>query len=366
MLASWIGVTIGLTVFLLILIEGGASLVLFTYDVVGNQSQLAEENSTRYDPELGWVAEPNIDLPDFYGSGRGLRTESRGFRNNEDVTEEPTNGRARIICSGDSFTLGYGVDNDDTWCHLLSPLLNVETVNMGQGGYGVDQAYLWYVRDGLKLSHRIHLFAFIEEDFRRAQRWDFAGFPKPVLEVVDGELTVSNVPVPPDSWIRRVSRRLTAPSGEVRIARLLNGLWRRIVGDNVVSGERNAATIEMLAEMFDRLAKQNEGKSSRLVLVNLATKEMHLRVGKSYWQRSIGQLSDSLGITYIDLVPRLQELPGTAVERLFIQPDSVPYRGSEGHYTEAGNRWVANAVRAELLRIPELTGLLTTAGVGAP
>ena len=48
-------------------------------------------------------------------------------------------GKTRIICSGDSFTLGFGVDNEHTWPQQLAARnANLETVNMGQGGYGAD------------------------------------------------------------------------------------------------------------------------------------------------------------------------------------------------------------------------------------
>ena len=44
-----------------------------------------------------------------------------------------------------------GVGNDDVWCKLLESIDNrIETVNLGQGGYGVDQAYLWYKRNSFK------------------------------------------------------------------------------------------------------------------------------------------------------------------------------------------------------------------------
>jgi hypothetical protein len=46
---------------------------------------------------------------------------------------------------------------------------------MGQGGHGVDQAYLWYKRDGVKLKHDFLLFAFITLDFQRMQQRDFLG-----------------------------------------------------------------------------------------------------------------------------------------------------------------------------------------------
>src|SRR5439155_1903766 len=116
-------------------------------------------------------------------------------------------GKVRIICSGDSFTLGFGVDNTHSWCELLSSLEpRLETVNMGQGGYGVDQAYLWYKRDAAKIGHQAQLLAFVTDDFYRMQSSSFSGYGKPVLEVEDGRLVVKNAPVPRQNsfvlWMR--------------------------------------------------------------------------------------------------------------------------------------------------------------------
>jgi len=152
---------------------------------------------TRYDQELGWVNKPDMDIPDMYGSGISLKTNSQGFRADHDFDLSVPPGKLRIICSGDSFTLGYGVRNDETWCQLLTALdSRLETVNMGQGGYGVDQAYLWYKRDGLKLQHQIHLLAFITQDFQRMEGSEFLGYGKPVLDIENNSLVVKNVPVP--------------------------------------------------------------------------------------------------------------------------------------------------------------------------
>jgi hypothetical protein len=92
--------------------------------------------------------------------------------------------------------LGFGVDDDHSWCKLLESLdQRLETVNMGQAGYGVDQAYLWYKRDAGTIRHHVHLFAPIVDDFRRMESGTFfGGYSKPFLE--EGSLVVKNVPVP--------------------------------------------------------------------------------------------------------------------------------------------------------------------------
>ena len=133
----------------LIAIEGLSSLILVGRAFVDRAGPLvAERRHTQYDPDLGWVNTPGVQIPDLYGPGRSLSINSQGFRGLHDTSERVAAGRLRILCSGDSFTLGYGVGDADTWCARLTALdSRLETVNMGQGGYGVDQAYLWYLRD---------------------------------------------------------------------------------------------------------------------------------------------------------------------------------------------------------------------------
>ena len=365
LIAIWAGVTLLLTGFLLVVLEGCSSLFLYGLSLA-TREHIAEELSTEFDSELGWVAKPNLDLPDFYGPGRGLRTESHGFRNNAEVSEDLPEGRNRFVCSGDSFTLGYGVDNNSTWCHLLGALAGVETVNMGQGAYGVDQSYLWHMRDGVQLGHQVHLLAFIDDDFRRAQKPEYLGFSKPMLEIVNNEVTPTNVPVPRDSGIRRLKRWFAAPSMELRVAALARVILRMDgEQDERAIREQDAATLALLGRAFEELARVNAENDRVFVLINLPTRGTFERVNESFWQRGVGEVSDYLGIHYIDLVPKLQALPEEMVEGLFIQPGVVPYRGAEWHYTREGNRWVAGALLTELRGIPEVAELLsTTEGLG--
>src|SRR5262249_22686948 len=137
----------------------------------------AERVHTQYDPELGWVNVPNVFIPSLYGPGVSLRTNAQGFRNDEPVASSIPPGRVRIVCSGDSFTLGYGVSNAQAWCNRLATIdRRIEAINMGQGGYGADQAYLWYRRDGLKIDQDVQIFAFITDDFARMRRPVFLGY----------------------------------------------------------------------------------------------------------------------------------------------------------------------------------------------
>src|SRR5262245_61369217 len=164
------------------LLEGAASLLFIANQI--RRTPAAEASYSRYDETLGWVSQPNVTRPDMYGPGVYLRTNSEGFRNDRDFARAVPPGKTRIICSGDSFTLGFGVNNDQAWCQRIAAINpQFETVNLGQGGYGFDQAYLLYMRAGRELDHQVHLFAFITDDFKRMQSDQFLGYGKPVLGI---------------------------------------------------------------------------------------------------------------------------------------------------------------------------------------
>ena len=137
--------SVALVTVLLVLFEGFASTLRVAREIATTKP-VAERRYTTYDPDLGWVSVPNTFIPDMYGAGRALRINAQGFRGNEPVTRWVPPGKVRVICSGDSFTFGYGVDNDHGWCQQLAALdARMQTVNMGQSGYGVDASHRGHV-----------------------------------------------------------------------------------------------------------------------------------------------------------------------------------------------------------------------------
>src|SRR5712692_3868789 len=187
---------LGVPFAVLALIEGASSLLLVAFELSRPVQVVAGRTHIDYDSLLGWANRPSLFDRDLYGPGVYLRTNAQGFRNDHPFPTAAPPGRIRLVCSGDSFTLGWGVDNDHTWCALLerkNPRL--DTVNMGQSGYGADQAYLWYKRDGRPLQHDLQIFAVVLDDFVR-MRSSFFGYLKPVLVREGDTLRVANVPVP--------------------------------------------------------------------------------------------------------------------------------------------------------------------------
>lgn len=343
----------------LIFVEGLASVLYVSKDL---RAPLAERLHTRYDAVLGWVNEPNLYRPNMYGKGVWFRTNQQGFRNDRDFARAIPPGKTRVICSGDSFTLGYGVDNDHTWCHLLETLhARLETVNMGQAGYGVDQSYLWYKRDGVTLDHNLHLFAFISMDFARMPMQTFVGHGKPILKPSGAGLATTNVPVP--KW-PSVMPWITENLGALEQVRLVQFL-RYSVGGTKNSAEKPTAgddypLREVTSRIFRDLRDTARSREACLVLVYLPfLKDLEEPLRATALRALVSEESSKLEIPLIDLTDAFAALPKAEYRTFFIPRGALSYPHSAGHYNEAGNRFVAETLYARLRLIPEAAALVS-------
>jgi hypothetical protein len=343
---------------LLIVIEGASSWVLFVRDQALKRQYVAERRHTTYDPELGWVNEPGVFIRDMYGPGVSLRTNRQRFRNDADVQKAVPDGKRRLIVSGDSFAFGFGVDNDHTWSQRLASLDgNVEVVNMGQGGYGFDQAYLWFKRDGAALDRQAHLMAFIDEDFDRMQYDTFVGYGKPVLDVDPGDdaaLVVRNVPVPPVPYAVRWPALHLDNLRSLRTVDLLGRLQRAIRPRTPISFTSTWADAKMddiLRLILEDLKRMNDAHGSRLVLVRFV-RHMEIRAGRQAPPvEMLARHARAMDIPFIDLAPDFQSLTDQEIDRLFIKEGQVDYLGAAGHLNEPGNEFVARRLHEKLATI---------------
>lgn len=350
------------TAFLLfVLLEGLSSTLLLVQDLLVDAARDHPEGThTQYDAELGWVNVPNVYIHDRYGPRIYFRTNSQSFRNNNDFAIGEPRDKLRAICSGDSYALGYGVDNDHTWCELLTVFDDrFETVNMGQGGYGIDQAYLWYKRDGSKLEHSLHLFTFITDDFERMTTAEFEGYAKPILRLNHGTLVRDNVPVPQRAFRVPFLARNGRSIQQLRSVRLISRLlWKSVsgVGPRPELNDREAQALAL--KVFEELAELNETRNSTLVLVYLPIASDYSDGNSNGWRYFLSRELPKRGLIYLDLVESLRELPPSEVEKMYIPRD--------GHYTEEGNRYVSSWLYRNLLSIPEVSRRLAAMQCGPP
>jgi hypothetical protein len=339
----------------LLLLEGVASVAHFVmHGFAAGEILPAEYAHTRFDPELGWVNVPDIEVPNLYSVGVSLRTNSRGFRGSRELSVEVPYARKRIVCSGDSFTMGYGVADDQSWPAVLeglSPIL--ETVNMGQGGYGLDQAYLWYRRDGSVLEHDALVVAFITDDFTRMERTRSAGASKPKLILWNGQLTPTNVPL---SRVSRLETLWTQNGHLLRDLRLVQAmaaaLGRAPTQEPVPSPEVLGPVVTRL---FEDLVERNAAKGSVLLCVYLPTAwDYGGSQGTERWRTFLRNELARRNIAFLDLVVPFRELSYESAAELFLGSQRTGDLEDRGHYSADGNRFVAAAIYDRLAEVAEL------------
>lgn len=122
---------------------------------------------TMEDSELSWInkisAEVDVRGPDFSFE---VHTNSLGLRGPELKPETQ-----RILLLGDSYTFGYGVDDDETFAARLQHILKHEgpdgweVVNGGVSGFGAMQSHIFARRIWDDIEPRIVIYTHCGNDF---------------------------------------------------------------------------------------------------------------------------------------------------------------------------------------------------------
>jgi lysophospholipase L1-like esterase len=163
----------------------------------------------RYDSLLGWIKVPNYvgyHTTEEYNVKESFN--SKGLRGNEYTYVKGANEK-RILIFGDSFAEAYMVEFEDMFSEILKRILNnadssgikyYEVINFGTGGYSTDQEVLYFKSEGIKYNPDIVVLMFCVNDVWYNNQKEYWRGYKPMYELADGRLVLTNVPVPlPDS-----------------------------------------------------------------------------------------------------------------------------------------------------------------------
>ncbi|MBI3590000.1 MAG: hypothetical protein HY094_01310 [Candidatus Melainabacteria bacterium] len=335
-------------VLLFVFTEGIFSTLLSLKYLLSTYEVDTKEAYTKHDSLLGWTSISNFSDNNFFGPGINLRTNSQSFRNDHDFNVEIPKNMIRVICCGDSFTFGYGVDNAHTWCEKLALSdKRLETINMGQVGFGIDQFYLWYMRDGKRFNHNIHLLAFITEDIYRINDDRFSLYNKPKLKLINEKLSTTNTPVPKHSdfyyKLQDYSNKLCEFRTYQFISRLITST--RFTGKKNQNGANEPELQKILSLIFKALYKENKAKNSNLVLIYLPQYSDCFEVNgrTAYWRNWIKDEAKNKDIFFIDLVSEFQKLPSEDIYSLFTETDR--------HFSNKGNKLIATILYKKLISL---------------
>ena len=335
--------------------EGLSSAALMVDDIRDIQPT---ENfrQAQYDSLLGWVGLSNLANQDNYGPNIFLHTNAEGMRIQAGDSPALRTNERRIVCSGDSFTFGSGVADNQTFCaYLENEFPHTRTLNMSQRGYGIDQAYLWYQRDAARYPHQVHLFAFISNDFDRMALTEFFGYSKPILKLENNVLVARNVPVP--MWSSNTAA--FEAKGELGKSRLLQLVQRHLdLSDSAKMARVDAQVWDIAEAVFKDLARLNTERHSELVLTYLPAMLDYDPGAYDARRVRLAAFCKTAGIKLIDLTDDLRGTPRDVAEWYFITSNEVPVKGSAGHYTALGHRWAAARIAAHMRDMPTVVRAL--------
>ncbi|MCR9258133.1 MAG: hypothetical protein NXH95_00285 [Pseudomonadaceae bacterium] len=140
---------------------------------------------------LGWTHRKNLREP-------GFSTNSYGLRGTREYSFERQPGTSRVVVLGDSFSAGFGVEDEETFSAQLERLIpNSEFLNLAVSGYGVDQAVLRWETLGRRFQPDVVILGIFIPDFHRNTGTWWFDAPKPRFYIVNNTLTISSEELPP-------------------------------------------------------------------------------------------------------------------------------------------------------------------------
>ncbi len=326
------------------------------------QSDQLDPGLLDYDPLLGWKLTRNWQGQHRHHDFTAVYSTNRdGFRS---LIVPDNHSQKRYAVLGDSFTFGYGVNDDQTFVQLLNADNPFDTVffNFAVPGYSTDQELLLF-------QHRIvhtapdHLLLIVylgNDLFDNELPFPLqADVPKPYFVLQSGSLKIRNSPVP---HVRKTAsqqrqdlhravfwddafanNRLIRILNRFLIFQLLkNRLWR----PPKMRSQFERAYAPAL-ELFQAILTEFQALC-REYRIHF---QIALLPGKTYLHEpdsSISQSQDYLRIRILEQAVELSldviDLAELLKERYQTQP-GVWFYPNEGHLTEAGHRVVAELLR---------------------
>lgn len=327
--------------------------IMFEYSQVANLMQ--------NHPLLGWVNRSgSVDYVKSSEFNHRVSINRKGLRGKEySYSRQP--GVRRILCLGDSFTWGFGVEQSKGFTGALENelLKDVEVINAGIVGYGTTQEWLWFREEGLKYRPDLVILDFCANDFEDdAPPALTAGerYPRPWCVIKDGALVLKNSPVSSGFLAAKGNPPPPMLDSQFYVYRLLRFSWHTFL-KGLSEGKLSSNTeslnalaskkvAEALFKEIGRLAKEN-GATFLVVIIPTAQEvRPSERDAPAAFPNLRTAYHDALevcrsnGLDYLDLGPSLAQAEDRG-QHLYYDRD--------GHWNEVGHRIAAEAISKKVL-----------------
>ncbi|MFZ1947406.1 MAG: GDSL-type esterase/lipase family protein [bacterium] len=179
---------------------------------------------------------------------------SKGLRDREYSYAKPR-GVRRILCLGDSFTCGYGVQADETYPKVLERLLGAgvgpgaswEVMNAGVGSTGTANQVAYYGTEGFKYQPDVVVVGLYQNDFHESYR-------SGLYSLDGGALTKHDAPTTIWRRVQSIVRFIPGYRGLFAKSHLLNFAKVRIARRHYERLDQMAGLVTANADTRDRQA----------------------------------------------------------------------------------------------------------------
>ena len=171
-----------------VIIEGSEYYWKWRWKSAHKKAKIEYRKIDNHHAGRAWTLIPNLRDKLHYGAV--INSNSDGVRG----SREKYSGK-KAVFYGDSFCFGEGVDDDETIPAFFEKKSNIQSVNLGVHGYGIDQQYLYLKETLSKYKPALTCFIICDNNFRR-NFMDFRDYAKPKFIIKNNKIVLTNIPVP--------------------------------------------------------------------------------------------------------------------------------------------------------------------------
>ncbi len=307
--------------------------LMFIEQSSGTKPELQAFQRHNVHPTRGWTPKPN-----FIAEGDCRETtNNRGHRSMENYIPKPE--KYTVMVLGDSFTYGAWAEDTDVWPTILQGLdARLHVINLGVGGYGIDQMYITLRETIEEYKPQLVVFAAIPDDLYRCLL-TFREYLKPRFVLGgDGQLVLTNTPI---GAIKDTLAHLRAEYGTVTAMRKLRK-EDRVLKQRKANGDFDREWETLDAKIIEAAFSCAKENGSDFLLV-------HLGSGPGITARKTGAYSPYYDEIYFDALVKKSGIPFLPTRKAFLDT-GVDW--TDGHYKEPEARFVAQLVYKRIQQVP--------------
>jgi hypothetical protein len=296
----------------------------------------------RFDHELGWAPVENVT---YAKKGFLVHQNQFGLRAPDDIQLKNTSGRKRVLVLGDSYVWGVGATQEELFTAREVYRTDDELINGGVSGYGTDQEYLFYLREGQKFDVDQVVLAFtlyndVENNLNSRQY----SYLKPYFTLNAGQLVLHNDHVR-YSMVENLFRTMKRESrffdlcneGVHGLIRTLLRKHQKPLEADVVVSDADRKGIELTLAILKKLNEAVEARKAKLLVVFIPYKpriEQHLP-GNHPFAPLLAKGLTQIGITYREPYAEFLKSAIAGVD---------PFNVGDNHFNAAGHALFAKFV----------------------